>query len=72
MLTLSIPAIDTGASRPALIARYKRRFPGFDEKIIVLYARGTSTRDIQKHVGELNGISISPDLVSAVTDAELH
>ena len=70
-LTLSIPRDRHGRFDPALIAKYKRRFPGFDEKIIALYARGMSTRDIQKHVGELYGITISPDLVSAVTDAVL-
>jgi putative transposase len=70
-LTLSIPRDRHGRFDPVLIAKYKRRFPGFDEKIIALYARGMSTRDIQKHVGELYGISISPDLVSAVTDAVL-
>jgi putative transposase len=70
-LTLSIPRDRHGRFDPALIAKYRRRFPGFDEKIIALYARGLSTRDIQKHVGELYGISISPDLVSAVTDAVL-
>jgi putative transposase len=70
-LTLSIPRDRHGRFDPALIAKYRRRFPGFDEKIIALYARGMSTRDIQKHVAELYGLSISPDLVSAVTDAVL-
>ena len=54
---------------PALIEKYKRRFPDFDEKIIALYARGMSTRDIQTHVGERYGVTISPDLVSVVTDS---
>jgi len=68
-LTLSIPRDRHGRFEPALIAKYRRRFPGFDDKIIALYARGMSTRDIQAHVGELYGVTISPDLVSAVTDA---
>ncbi len=67
-LTLSIPRDRHGRFDPALIAKYRRRFPGFDDKIIALYARGMSTRDIQGHVRELYGIEISPDLVSAVTD----
>ncbi len=67
-LELSIPRDRHGRFDPALIPKYKRRFPGFDEKIIALYARGMSTRDIQAHVGELYGVSISPDLVSVVTD----
>ena len=68
-LELSIPRDRHGRFDPALIAKYQRRFPGFDDKIIALYARGMSTRDIQGHVGELYGITISPDLVSAVTDS---
>ena len=67
-LTLSIPRDRLGRFDPALIAKYRRRFPGFDDKIIALYARGMSTRDIQAHVRELYGIEVSPDLVSAVTD----
>lgn len=68
-LVLSIPRDRHGRFDPALIRKYQRRFPGFDEKIIALYARGMSTRDIQAHVGELYGVTISPDLVSAVTDS---
>jgi transposase-like protein len=67
-MELSIPRDRHGRFDPALIAKYRRRFPGFDDKIIALYARGMSTRDIQAHVRELYGIEVSPDLVSAVTD----
>lgn len=67
-MELSIPRDRHGRFDPALIAKYRRRFPGFDDKIIALYARGMSTRDIQGHVRELYGIEVSPDLVSAVTD----
>ena len=70
-LVLSIPRDRQGRFDPALIAKYQRRFPGFDDKIIALYARGMSTRDIQAHVGELYGVTISPDLVSVVTDSVL-
>ena len=66
---LSIPRDRHGRFDPVLIAKYRRRFPGFDDKIIALYARGMSTRDIQAHVRELYGIDVSPDLVSAVTDS---
>ena len=68
-LELSIPRDRHGRFDPVLIANYQRRFPGFDDKIIALYARAMSTRDIQGHVGELHGITLSPDLVSAVTDS---
>jgi transposase-like protein len=68
---LAIPRDRQSRFEPALIAKYQRRFPGFDQKIIALYARGLSTRDIQGHLRELYGIEISPELVSAVTDAVL-
>lgn len=68
-LPLTIPRDRHGRFEPKLIEKYKRRFPGFDEKVIALYARGMSTRDIQAHIRELYGFEISPDLVSAVTDA---
>ena len=68
-LVLSIPRDRHGRFDPALIGKYQRRFPGFDEKIIALYARGMSTRDIQAHVEEIYGVGISPYLVSVVTDA---
>ena len=67
-LTLSIPRDRHGRFDPTLISKYRRRFPGFDDKMIALYVRGMSTRDIQAHVRELYGIEVSPDLVSAVTD----
>ncbi len=70
-LELSIPRDRHGRFEPQLIEKYCRRFPGFDEKIIALYARGMTTRDIQAHVRELYGLTISPDLVSAVTDSVL-
>jgi putative transposase len=70
-LALSIPRDRHGRFDPVLIGKYRRRFAGFDEKIIALYARGMSTREIAEHVGELYGAEISPDLVSAVTDAVL-
>jgi putative transposase len=70
-LTLSIPRDRQSRFEPQLIAKYQRRFPGFDDKIISLYARGMSTREIQAHLRELYGTEISPELVSAVTDAVL-
>ena len=57
---------------PQLIARYQRRFPGFDDKIVSMYARGMSTREIVRHLRELYGIEVSLDLISAVTDAVLE
>ncbi len=66
---LRVPRDRQGRYEPQLIEKYKRRFPGFDEKIIALYARGMTTREIQSHIRELYGLDISPTLVSAVTDA---
>jgi len=54
-----------------LIAKYQRRFPGFDEKIVSMYARGMSVREIQGHLQEIYGIDVSPDLISTITDAVL-
>ncbi len=68
-IALDVPRDRLGTFDPQLIAKYQRRFPGFDEKIISMYARGMSVREIQGHLRELYGIEVSPDLVSAVTDA---
>ena len=66
---LDIPRDRRGTFEPQLIAKYQRRFPGFDDKIISMYARGMSVRDIQGHLRELYGIEASPQLISTVTDA---
>jgi len=71
-VVLDIPRDRQGRFDPVLIGKYQRRFPGFDEKIIAMYARGLSTRDIQAHIAEIYGIEVSPALVSAVTDAVLE
>lgn len=70
-LELSIPRDRQSSFDPQLLAKYQRRFPGFDDKIVSMYARGMSTREIVGHVQELYGIDVSPDLISAVTDAVL-
>jgi putative transposase len=71
-LQVSIPRDRHGTFEPQLIAKYQRRFPGFDEKIVSMYARGMSTRDIQGHLRDLYGIEASPQLISTVTDAVLE
>ncbi|WP_363802525.1 transposase [Mesorhizobium sp.] len=71
-MTLSIPRDRAGAFDPKLIAKYQRRYPDFDDKIISMYARGMSVREIRGHLEELYGIDVSPDLISAVTDAILE
>lgn len=71
-MSLSIPRDRSGTFDPKLIAKYQRRFPDFDEKIISMYARGMTVREIRGHLEELYGIDVSPDLVSAITDAVLE
>src|SRR5438270_6999034 len=60
-----------GSFEPRLVRKRQRRFEGFDEKILALYARDMSTRDIEAHLAELYGVSVGRDLISRVTDAVL-
>ena len=71
-LELEIPRDRQASFDPHLIAKYQRRFPGFDDKIISMYARGMSNREIVGHLSDLYGVEVSPDLISAVTDAVLE
>uniref|UniRef100_UPI001F1FE5E6 IS256 family transposase n=1 Tax=Geminicoccus flavidas TaxID=2506407 RepID=UPI001F1FE5E6 len=71
-IDLEVPRDRQASFDPQLIAKYQRRFPGFDDKIISMYARGMSTREIVGHLRDLYGIDVSPDLISAVTDAVLE
>jgi putative transposase len=71
-VTLDIPRDRSGTFDPKLIAKYQRRFPDFDAKIISMYARGMSVREIRGHLEELYGVDVSPDLISTVTDAVLE
>lgn len=66
-----IPRDRAGTFEPQLIAKGQTRFDGFDEKILAMYARGLSTRDIQAQLQELYGVEISATLISNVTDAVL-
>jgi len=70
-IALDVPRDRLASFDPQLIAKYKRRFPGFDDKVISMYARGMSTREIAGHLLELYGVEVSPDLISTVTDAVL-
>jgi putative transposase len=70
-LAIDVPRDRQASFDPQLIAKYQRRFPGFDEKIVSMYARGMSTREITGHLHDLYGIDVSPDLISTVTDAVL-
>ena len=69
---LDIPRDRAGTFDPKLIAKYQRRFPDFDDKIISMYARGMTVREIRGHLEELYRIDVSPDLISTITDAVLE
>lgn len=71
-LPISVPRDRLSTFDPQLIAKYRRRLPGFDDKIVSMYARGMTTREIQGHLADLYGLEVSPELVSAVTDAVLE
>jgi putative transposase len=66
-----VPRDRAGSFEPQLIGKHERRFTGFDDKIIAMYARGMSVREIQAFLAEMYAIDVSPDLISSVTDAVL-
>lgn len=68
-LPLAIPRDRAGTFEPRLIGKHERRFTGFDDKIIALYARGLTVREIQAFLSDMYAVEVSPDLISTVTDA---
>jgi putative transposase len=70
-MAIDVPRDRQSSFDPQLIAKYQRRIPGFDDKIVSMYARGMSTREITGHLHDLYGIDVSPDLISTVTAAVL-
>ncbi len=66
---VNVPRDREGSFEPLLVPKHQRHFDGFDDKILSMYARGMSTRDIQAHLKEIYGTDVSPDLVTRVTDA---
>ena len=68
-LPIDIPRDRQGTFEPKLIPKHQTRWRGFDEKILSLYARGMTVREIQNHLQEMYGTEISPSLISSVTDA---
>jgi len=73
-LALDVPRDREGTFEPQLVPKHQRRLSGFDEKILALYAKGMTTRDIQQIVKELYGVDVSPSLISEITaslDAEV-
>ena len=68
-LRIEVPRDREGSFEPQLIGKHERRFTGFDDKIIAMYARGMTVREIQGFLAEMYAVDVSPDLISSVTDA---
>ena len=68
-LRIDVPRDREGTFEPQLIGKHERRFTGFDDKIIAMYARGMTVREIQGFLAEMYSVDVSPDLISSVTDA---
>jgi putative transposase len=65
---IDAPRDRDGSFQPKIVRKRQRRFEGFDDKILALYSRGLSTRDITAHLEEIYGVSVGRDLISRVTD----
>ncbi len=68
---VELPRDREGSFEPQLVPKHQRRFAGFDDKIVSMYARGMSTREISKHLEEIYGVEVGRDTISRVTDAVL-
>ncbi len=71
-LRIRSPRDRNGTFEPQIVKKRQTRWLGFDEKVISLYARGLTVREIQGHLGEIYGSEVSPDLISKITDAVLE
>ena len=71
VVEIDVPRDRNGSFEPQIVAKGESRLDGFDDKIISLYARGMTVREIQGHLRELYAVDVSPDLISRVTDAVL-
>jgi len=67
-LRIEVPRDREGSFEPQIIGKHERRFTGFDQKIIAMYARGMTVREIQGYLAEMYGTEVSPDFISKVTD----
>jgi transposase-like protein len=68
-LRIEVPRDREGSFEPLLIGKHERRFTGFDDKIVAMYARGMTVREIQGFLAEQYGTEVSPEFISSVTDA---
>lgn len=67
-MPIEIPRDREGSFEPLIISKHQTRWAGFDDKILSLYARGMTVREIQQHLTEMYGTEVSPTLISTVTD----
>lgn len=68
-VSIQVPRDRNGDFEPQVVRKGQRRLKGFDDKVISLYARGLTNREIQGHLQEIYGVEVSPELISRVTDA---
>jgi putative transposase len=71
-MVVETPRDRNGTFEPQILKKHQRRFDGFDDRILSMYARGMTTREIQGHLEEMYGVEVSPALISEVTDAVLE
>jgi putative transposase len=71
-LVIETPRDRNGSFEPQMVKKHQRRWDGFDDKILSMYARGMTTREIQGHLQEMYGVEVSPTLISEVTDGVLE
>jgi putative transposase len=71
-LRIDVPRDREGSFEPRLIGKHERRFTGFDDKIVAMYARGMTVREIQAFLAEMYDVEVSPELISSVTDAVME
>jgi len=71
-ITVETPRDRNSSFEPQILKKHQTRFDGFDDKIVSMYARGMTTREIQGHLQEMYGVEVSPGLISEVTDAVME
>lgn len=71
-ITVEAPRDRNASFEPQILKKHQRRWEGFDDKIVSMYARGMTTREIQGHLQEMYGVEVSPSLISEVTDAVME
>ena len=68
-IDLEVPRDRAGSFEPRIVRKGQTRLDGFNDRIVALYARGMTTRDIRAHLREMYDVDVSPDLISRATDA---